>query len=125
MTKATPRILQKAWSIAQVPLNTIRVHVNGGANRSLTNDKSQLINFKNIKKYSLVEVSADGPALPCTAVGLLPWQVDSGEIVLVKCYYSSDAADTIVSQTDNVVNNISNFDNWCQYSNLDTGRRLH
>jgi transposase InsO family protein len=43
------------------------------------------------------------------------------EIVLVKCYYSEDAADTIISPTDIVINNISNFEGWGQHSNVDTG----
>jgi dUTP pyrophosphatase len=50
----------------------------------------------------------------------LPWQADTGKIVLVKCYYSMDAADTIISPTDIVINNISNYKGWGQYSDLDT-----
>jgi hypothetical protein len=119
-TKATTRLMQKAWSLVQASSVTVRIHVDGGANRSLTNDKSQLIKFKNIKKYPMAGVSSDGPALICTGVGYLPWQADTGTIVLVKCYYSSDAADTIISPTDIVVNNISNYKGWGQYSNLDT-----
>jgi dUTP pyrophosphatase len=65
-------------------------------------------------------VSSDGPALVCTGVGYLPWQADNGQTVLVKCYYSIDAADTIISPTDIVINNISNYKGWGQYSNLDT-----
>jgi hypothetical protein len=73
ITKATARVTQKAWSTVQATYVNLRVHVDGGANRSLTNDKNQLINFKNIKKYPMAGVSCDGPALICTGVGYLPW----------------------------------------------------
>ena len=53
-------------------------------------------------------VSSEGPALVCTGVGYFPWRADNGEIVLVKCFYSEQAADTIISPTDIVVNNITN-----------------
>ncbi len=66
-------------------------------------------------------VSAEGPAIVCTGLGYFPWQADTGEIVLVKCYYSEDAADTILSPTDIVINNITNFEGWGQHSNVDSG----
>lgn len=112
--------MRRAWLLVQATSVLVRIHVDGGANRSLTNDKSQLINFKNIKKYPMPGVTSDGPALVCTGVGYLPWQADTGQFVLVKCYYSSDAADTIVSPTDIVMNNISNYKGWGQYSDLYT-----
>ncbi len=120
-TQAKARLMKKAWSAAQVTHENIRVHVDGGANRSITNNKDQLINYKNIKKYPMSGVSAEGPALVCTGVGYFPWQADTGEIVLVKCYHSEQAADTILSPTDIVVNNITNFEGWGQHSNMDTG----
>jgi hypothetical protein len=72
--------MQKAWSLAQATSHSVRVHVDGGANRSLTNNKSQLLHFKNIKKYPMAGVSSDGPVLVCTSVGYLPWQADTGKL---------------------------------------------
>jgi hypothetical protein len=66
-------------------------------------------------------VSADGPALYCTGMGYLPWKADDGETLLVKCYYSEEAADTIVSPTDVVINHTEDFHAWGQYCNIDTG----
>lgn len=40
-TQATARLMKKAWSAAQVTHENIRVHVDGGANRSITNNKDQ------------------------------------------------------------------------------------
>jgi len=41
---------------------------------------------------------------------------------MVKCYYSSDAADTIVSPTDVVITEITNYNAWTHRSNIDTGK---
>jgi hypothetical protein len=102
-------------------LSTVRVHINGGANWSITNNKDNLLSYRNIKKYPMSGVAAAEVALTCSGVGYLPWQADTGELVLVKCYYSSDAADTILSPTDIVANNIHNYEAWEQYSHVDTG----
>ena len=54
-----------------------RIHLevaqnDNGANRSVTNNRRLLVNFQPIKPYPIHGVSADGPALHCTAVGYLP-----------------------------------------------------
>ena len=67
-------------------------------------------------------VAADEPALVCIGIGYLPWQADNGDVVLVKCYYSANAAETIVSPNDIVSNHIQDFISWAQYSNVDTGQ---
>jgi hypothetical protein len=112
--------MQQALAMSILPYSQIRVQVDGGANRSITNDKSYLLQFRNIKKYPMLGVNADGPALMCTGLGYLPWKADNGEVLLVKTYYAADAAETLVSPTDVVVNNLTNLNAWGQYSNLDT-----
>lgn len=119
--KATARLLQKASGAINPPTTTIQVHVDGGANRSITNNTDYLLRFRNIKKYPMSGVAAGDAALICTGMGYLPWQSDTGVVVLVKCYFSQDAADTIISPTDIVVNNITDYNAWSQYSNMDTG----
>ena len=119
--KAMARLMQTKWSLATTIPSNIRIHVDGGANRSITNDRSQLIKYRNIKKYPMSGVAAGEPALICTGLGYLPWQSDQGEIILVKCYYSEHAAETIVSPNDIVINHIQDFDSWGQHSNIDTG----
>jgi hypothetical protein len=118
--KATARIMQHTWTLNHTAAPFVKVHVDGGANRSITNDRDQLLNYKNIKKYPMSGVAAGEPALVCTGMGYLPWQADDAKVVLVKCYYSPTAIETIVSPTDIVVNNYSNFTAWRQYSNIDT-----
>ena len=118
--KLPANMRQKTWPLT--PISQLRVHVDGGANRSITHNQDSLLNFRNIKKYPMSGVAAGDAALICTGVGLLPWRSDTGEMVFVRCYYSSNAADTIVSPTDVVVNNIADYDAWSQYSNIDTGQ---
>ena len=118
--QATARIMKNRWTLHHTATPHVRVHVDGGANRSITNDREALLHYKNIKKYPMSGVAAGEPALVCTGMGYLPWQADDTSVVLVKCYYSSDAAETIVSPTDIVINNFSDFKAWSQHSDLET-----
>jgi hypothetical protein len=120
--RATARLLKKALQLsASLPYTKLRVHIDGGANRSITNDCSLLINYKNVRKYPMNGVSSEGPALICTGVGFLPWKADTGEVLLIKTYYSANAAETIISPGDVITNNMADFNAWAQYSNHDTG----
>jgi hypothetical protein len=83
--KAAIRLMQKTWITVPPPLSTLRVHIDGGANRSITNRHEHLLSYRNIKKYPMSGVAAGDAALVCTGIGYLPWQADSGEIILVKC----------------------------------------
>ena len=67
-------------------------------------------------------VSGDAPALYCTGIGLLPWKAPSGDTLLLKCYYSAEAAETIISPTDAVITTDTDFNAWTQHSNIDTGK---
>jgi len=120
-TKAAVRLMQKAWTTVPSYISTVRVHIDGGANRSITHLREHLLSYRNIKKYPMSGVAAGDAALVCTGIGYLPWQANTGEVILVKCYYSSDAADTIISPTDIVVN-CHDYDAWEQYSHIATGK---
>lgn len=118
--KAVARAMTKT-NTATLPEN-VRVHVDGGANRSVTNNIHCLTGYRDIKKYPLNGVSGDGPAVYCTGVGYLPWKADSNATVYIKCYYSKDAAETIVSPTDVVINHLTDIHAWGQHCNIDTGK---
>jgi hypothetical protein len=49
-----------------------RINLDGGANRSVTNNRKMLVNVRNIKKIPMAGVSDTGPAIHCTAIGYLP-----------------------------------------------------
>ena len=72
-----------------------------GANRSVTNDRSLLINFKWLDNtYDIGGIAADEVALQCTGFGYLPWVSDSGESLMVRCLYSPQSDGTIISPND-------------------------
>jgi len=94
------------------PLTNVQVHVDGGANRSVTNNIHLLTGYRDIKRYPLNGVSGDGPAVYCTGSGYLPWKADSQTSVFIKCYYSKDVAETIDSLTDVVMNHLTDINAW-------------
>ncbi len=120
--KATTRIMQKALEKELPAVVDYRMHLDGGANLSVTPRLDLLVKYKNIKKHAIAGVAQDGPALYATGVGYLPWRAEDGTTLLVKCYFSNNAAETIISPTDVVVNKFQDYNAWSQYSNLDTGQ---
>ena len=98
------------------------IQIDGGANRSITNNADILINFRNIKRYAMAGISDNNPAIYCTGKGLLPWIADTGEILYVSCYYSHQAAETLISPTDVVLNHIGVYRAWSQHADIDTGQ---
>ncbi len=97
-----------------------QLHIDGGANHSITADTGLLINFRNIKPYKISGVKKDNVAMVCIGVRYLPWQSPDGTTLLVKCYYSGTATDTIISPSDIVVNHLSEYSLWTQHSDLST-----
>ena len=91
---------------------TNKIQKDSGANRSVTSMKHHLIDFQPINKYPIGGVNENGPAIYCTGKGYLPWELDNGEIVLVKCFYCKDVDTTIISPTDIVVSNCKRFTGW-------------
>jgi hypothetical protein len=56
-----------------IPLqNNFQLHIDGGANRSITNNPCHLIQYKNIKPYYMSSASAHND-IKCTGIGYLPW----------------------------------------------------
>jgi hypothetical protein len=78
----------------------IRLQVDGGANCSLTNKKEYLSRYQSTQTYNIYGVTKDEIALQCTGKGYLPWYSENGDILYIPCYYSPNAAETIISPTD-------------------------
>jgi len=79
------RLLQQASNTA-IPIHQmLQLHIDGGANRSVTCHKNQLMHFKNIKAYYMSSASGENDTA-CTGAGYIPWQSRSGQTVLIKCY---------------------------------------
>ena len=107
------------------PDNTIMAHVqvDSGANRSITNTKDLLSRYESTTQaYNIYGVGKDEVAVQCTGKGFLPWQSENGDILYIPCYYSEQAADTIISPTDVVLSHKHLYSGWAQFAHVNTGR---
>ncbi len=69
----------------------------------------------------MMGVNQQEVALTCTGKGYLPWQAETGDILLVPCFYSPAAADTIISPTDVVLSYPNIHMAFSHYGNCTTG----
>jgi len=110
----------RAATVLGAPFNQkLRLHIDGGANRSIKNDYTQLLQFKNIKPYYMSTAGGESD-LACTGIGYLPWCSTNGYTILIRCYYSAQAVDTIVSPSDIALNHLTPFHTWTQHANLES-----
>jgi hypothetical protein len=58
----------------------------------------------------------------CTGIGYLPWKAPTGDTILIKCFYSPMAVDTIISPTDIVLNHITEYHSWTHHADMSTGQ---
>jgi hypothetical protein len=114
--------MRKATCHIQPAIASYRLHLDSGANMSLTNDETKLINFRYIKRHAIAGVADGSPALYATGVGYLPWRSEDNKTLLVKCFYSHQAAETVISPNDVVLNHISDYSGWTQHGNVDDGQ---
>jgi len=117
---ATIRLMQTAHFSAPIG-RQMRLHIDGGANRSITNDKNNLLNFKNIKTYYMSSAN-DENDIKCTGIGYLTWRADHGDTILIRCFYSPQAVDTIISPSDIVLNHISTYHTWTHHADMVSGK---
>jgi deoxyuridine 5'-triphosphate nucleotidohydrolase len=91
-----------------------------GANAIVTNDITLLKNVKMIDNYPMNGCNKNDPAaIVCTALGMMPMQTTTGEILWVKTYYSAELDGTLISPTTLVRQHSDRFSGWMQYSDLD------
>jgi hypothetical protein len=100
----------------------IRVQIDGGANRSLTNNKDLLSRYQATSTYNIYGVSKEEIALQCIGKGYLPWPSDNGDVLYIPYYYSPNAAETIILPTDVVLSHKQIYTGWAQFTHIDTGR---
>ena len=95
------------------------MHLDGGVNRSVTDDIRLLHNVRNIPEYVMHGAQKDGPIINCNKVGYLKLMCRGRGVLNVKTYYSPDVSETILSPGDITKSNDNNFTLWEQYSNLE------
>ncbi len=89
-----------------------------GANRVVTDDITKLLEVRNIDPVPMSGCNKDDDsAIVCTAIGKLPIQTMSGEILYVTCYYSEEVDGTIISPTAICSQYRDRFYGWMQYAN--------
>ena len=91
----------------------------GGANRSVTNCKHILYEYKDIQPYPIGGINNSDPAIYCTGHGYIKWYSPSKHLILISCYFSSQASGTIISPTDIVCSHIDTFSGWQMTTNID------
>ena len=104
--------------IYQTTINTAQN--DSGANRSVTNAKHLLVNYRSIKPYAIQGVSDGDAAIQCTGIGYLPWKADTGEVLLIRCFYCKQASGTIISPSDVNMQYQSKYDGWTLETNFDS-----
>ena len=93
----------------------IRIQIDGGANRSITQHKHIL---HDVRKISPVVVDGIGGEIMATAVVYLKLTCDDDRFLKVKTFYCPDSPETIVSPTDVALSQNNLFTTWTQYSDV-------
>ena len=90
------------------------LQADGGANRSVINNREILHVSWDIVKYSIGGI---GYGIMCTAKVVFHLICDNGSVLPVQMYYSPMATETAISPTDIVFNNTNKYDSWWQCNN--------
>ena len=78
--------------------------------------------YKSITQvYNIYGVEKEAVVVQCTGKGFLPWQSKNGDLLCIPCYYSEQAADSIISPTNVVLSHIQLYSEWAQFAHVNTG----
>ena len=91
------------------PHYAYRMLMDLGANRSATCFKSLLINYQEITHKKIGGTNKDTGDITVEGFGYIPWYTPTNQKLLIKCYYSPDLIETIVSPTDVVLTQKSQY----------------
>ena len=92
----------------------IKMHMDGGANRSVTDDIRLLNEVRNIKPYVMSGAQKDDASIICTKVGFITLLCQGHGSIKVRTFYSPDIAETIISPGDITSSNSNNYTVWDQ-----------
>ena len=91
------------------PIHAICMLMDLGANLSATCYQHLLRNYATISPKTIGGANKDSGSITVLGFGYLEWYTSSGQLLLVKCYYSPDLGETIVSPTNVVLNQFLNI----------------
>ena len=100
--------------------------IDGGSNINLTPYLKLLIQVVDLEQPMAISCATDDGGEPhiddcCTKKGLLPLELENGEILYVVCYYCKNASDTIISPQA-IVENSNEYNKWTQVGYSDRKR---
>ena len=102
-------------SYASLRKNCFCLNVDGGANRSVTNNTDHLHISWDISPYT---ISGIGDIITCRKKSLFHLICDDGSVLPVPIFYSKEATEIVISPTDIVFCNANVYDSCWQLSNF-------
>ena len=100
-------------SHSSIRQQAFRLNVDGGANRSVTNNLDYMHTSWDIDPY---RIGGIGDGIVCTKKGIFHLICDDGSVLPVSIFYSNEATETVLSPTDIVFCNADIYDSWWQIS---------
>ena len=100
----------------------IRMHLDGGANRSVTDDLKLLHDVREISQYTMHGAQKGDPSIVCTKVGHIKLMCRGRGVINVRTFFSPDVSETILSPGDITTSSENNFSMWDQRCDYETGR---
>lgn len=113
------RPITKATIRALYVNHIIRLHMDSGANQSITRHKHILHDLKKIPK---IYIDGVGGEVEVEHVENLKLKCNDDTYVWVRKYYHPQAPETIVSPTDIVMSSDNPYNIWTKYCNVATGQ---
>ena len=99
-------------------INTERIQNDTGATHNITSNINVLHDYKHIPKIPISGIAAEGTAIYATGRGYLPVQSEEGDILMVECLYSEEAAGTLLSPTAIAMQYSDIYFGWTIYANV-------
>jgi hypothetical protein len=86
----------------------------------VTSSKDLLLHYETIPDYAINGVKEGEPAIICIGKGYIPWRSNSGEIILVRCFYCPQASGTILSPSDINAQYSDRYTGWVMDTDYDS-----
>ena len=106
--------------VLQMRVQTGRKQMDSGANKNVTDNKSIIKNFINIKPIPIFGIEKDEVACDIIGKGMTELDTIDGSTLEVIMYYAPGCSGTIISPNA-IVRDNKQFTGWNQISHLDTG----
>ena len=100
------------------PIHAFRMLMDLGANRSATCFKELLEDYQEIPHKTIGGANKETGDITVEGFGYIPWYTPTNQKLLIKCYYSPDLIETIVSPTDVVLTQKAKYRGFTIHSDI-------